>query len=563
MTLWTLFNRQSKKERYINMTLPREVYQVLEDIVGPRNITEEPATLAAYAFNFGNELYPPYANRFSIRPTAVLLPGGTEEVQAIVKACNRYKIKYKPFTTGWGSIAGVRTENSIQLDLRRMDRILEIDEKNMFAIVEPYAMGGTLQAEAMKVGLNCNMPGAGAAVSPLANGTSQWGHGPPTLYFGHNSEVLLGIEWVMPNGEILKTGSLGSGVGWFCGEGPGPSLRALIRGDIGAQGNLGVFTKAALKLSPWPGPTELKVDGKPPAYHVSLPENFRMYTLTFPNWRAFADAAHKIYDAEIGYICHRQWHKLGKDLAPAFFLMYSNPTKTLDDLEEMLKDPEIQKFTKEMGMPLPIVLAGQTPNDIEYQEKVLDQILAETGGHKVAKMSEPDIEKFTLLYFIRWGHKNLNFVYAGGYIGSWHQYGTPDFNVKYAQVAEKTLSKYQATGLLVQAGGDAMMGPIARMGGGGTFSLEQFTAYDPANKESVEAVVKYILESAELAKDHGFPSGFDEMAALRFKGAVGSQAYLENLPDNQRFQWQWKIKHMLDPNDAGEAGTYWMVKPKE
>jgi tetrahydromethanopterin S-methyltransferase subunit A len=53
------------------------------------------------------------------------------------------------------------------------------------------------------------------------------------------------------------------------------------------------------------------------------------------------------------------------------------------------------------------------------------------------------------------------------------------------------------------------------------------------------------------------------MAALRFKGAVGSQAYLENLPDNQRFQWQWKIKHMLDPNDAGEAGTYWMVKPKE
>ena len=69
MTLWRLFNRQSKKERYINMTLPREVYQVLEDIVGPRNITEEPATLAAYAFNFGNELYPPYANRFSIRPS--------------------------------------------------------------------------------------------------------------------------------------------------------------------------------------------------------------------------------------------------------------------------------------------------------------------------------------------------------------------------------------------------------------------------------------------------------------------------------------------------------------
>jgi len=545
------------------MTLSREAYQVLEDIVGPKNITEEPATLDAYAFNFGNELFPPYANRFFIRPAAVLLPGSTEEVQAIVKACNRYRIKYKPFTTGWGYIGGVRMEDEIQLDLRRMDRILEIDEKNMFAVVEPYVMGGVLQAEVMKVGLNCNMPGAGAAVSPLANATSQWGHGPPTVYFGHNSEVLLGIEWVMPNGDILKTGSLGSGVGWFCGEGPGPSLRALIRGAIGAQGNLGVFTKAAVKLSPWPGPTELTVDGSPPAYRLSLPENFRVYTLTFPSWQAFADAARKIYDAEIGYICHRQWHKLGKDLAPAFFLMYNDPTKTLDDMEEMLKDPEVQRFTKEMSMPLPIVLAGQTPNDIGYQENVLDQILAETGGHKVARMSESDMEKFSLIYLIRWGHKNLNFVYAGGYVGSWHQYGTPDFNIRYAQVAEETLSKYQATGLLVKCGGDAMMGPIARMGGGGTFSLEQFTAFDPASKESVEAVVKYINESAVLSREHGFPSGFDEVLALRMKGSKGSQAYLDSLPDTRMYQWQWKIRQMLDPNGIGEASSYWTVKPKE
>ncbi len=544
------------------MALPREVYQALQEIVGSRNITEEPATLDAYTFNFGNELLPPYAVKFFMRPIAALLPGSAEEVQAIVRLCNRYKIRYKPFTTGWGSVAGTRMEGAIQLDLRRLDRILEIDEKNMIAVVEPYVMGGILQAEVMKRGLNCTMPGAGAAVSPLANGTSQWGHGPPTVYFGHGSEVLLGLEWVLPNGEILRTGSLGSGVGWFCGEGPGPSLRALMRGERGAQGNLGVFTKAALKLSPWPGPAELPVTGQPPAYRLSLPDNFRVYTIAFPNWEAFAQAAYKIYDAEIGYICHRQWHKLGKELGPTFFLMYNDTTKSLDDMEEMLKDPEVSRFTAEMGNALPVVLAGQTPNDIGYQEKVLDQILAETGGHKVATMSEPDMEKFCMMYLIRWGHKNLNFVYAGGYVGSWHQYGTPDFNLKVAPLAEKTLAKYQATGLLVKSGGDAMMGPIARMGGGGTFSLEQFTAYDPGSKESVQAVVQYIHESAALAKENNFPTGFDEMNALKMKGIGGGQEYLDALQDTRMYEWQWKVRQMLDPNDIGERGLYSIVKPK-
>jgi hypothetical protein len=215
-----------------------------------------------------------------------------------------------------------------------------------------------------------------------------------------------------------------------------------------------------------------------------------------------------------------------------------------------------------MGMPLPIVLAGQTPNDIGYQERVLDQILAETGGHKVASMNEPDMEKFSAMYLIRWGHKNLNFVYAGGYVGSWHQYGTPDFNLKYAPLAERTLAKYQATGLLVKCGGDAMMGPIARLGGGGTLSLEQFTAFDPASEESVQAVVQYIQESASLAREHSFPTGFDEIIALRMKGIGGGEAYLEGLPDTRMFQWQWKIRQMLDPNDIGEKGAYLMVKPK-
>ena len=77
---------------------------------------------------------------------------------------------------------------------------------------------------------------------------------------------------------------------------------------------MGVFTKCALKLTPWPGPPEMPVEGTVPAYNSPLPENFRAYTLAFPSWQAYADAYYKIYDAEIGYIAHRQYYYAGYGL---------------------------------------------------------------------------------------------------------------------------------------------------------------------------------------------------------------------------------------------------------
>jgi glycolate oxidase len=299
-----------------------------------------------------------------------------------------------------------------------MDRILEIDEKNMFAVVEPYVICATLQAELMKVGLNLNIIGAGASTSPLASATSYSGPGPSTFWMGHNSENLLGLEWVMPTGDILRTGSLSSGAGWFCGEGPGPSLRGLCRGTRGARGGMGVYTKAALKLTHWPGPPQMDIKGTIPAYRSPVPKNFRVYTLGFPSWQAYADAYYKIYENEIGYMFHKQYSKLGTDLGPAFWVLYNDPTKTLSDIEEISKRPEVQELTEEMRRAFQLILAGHSLRDIEYQDEVLDQILAETGGWKVARMSEPDMAEFTHLYLNKLGHKNLNFVYAGGYLGT-------------------------------------------------------------------------------------------------------------------------------------------------
>ena len=276
----------------------------------------------------------------------------------------------------------------------------------------------TLQAEAMKLGLNTHMIGAGSSCSVLAACTSFLGPGPDTIFMGQSTENLLAMEWVMPTGDILRTGSFGSGVGWFCGDGPGPSLRGIAKGRRGACGGLGVFTKCAVKLSPWPGPAVMPVEGEIPGYNSPLPENFKAYTLAFPTWQAYADAYYKIYDAEIGYIAHRQFNLLGEEVWPAFIMRFIDPTKTTDDLEELLKTPEIQKFTAEAKRSFQLVLAGMTPRDIEYQKKALTQILAETGGKIVAQMAEPPMERFTLLCLIKMCFKEINFGLAGTYKGS-------------------------------------------------------------------------------------------------------------------------------------------------
>ena len=133
----------------------RDAYMVLEDIVGTENISEEPATLDAYAYQWGAALFTntPYLPRAG----AVVLPKNTKEVQSIVRACNKYNVRYKAFSSGWGFYSALGLDDSaIQIDLRRMNRILEINEKSMYAVIEPYVTSAQLQTELMKVGFNMN-----------------------------------------------------------------------------------------------------------------------------------------------------------------------------------------------------------------------------------------------------------------------------------------------------------------------------------------------------------------------------------------------------------------------
>jgi hypothetical protein len=531
-----------------------QAYQALEDIVGAKNVSREPAVLDSYAFEVLAELVRPGHSKYMPRPVAVAMPGCTEEVQAIVLLANQYRVKVKPLSTGWYHWAAPLRDDepTIQLDLRRMNRIVEIDEKNLVAVIEPYVIAGQLQAELIKRGLNLNITGAGASCSILASACAYLGGGPYTFRLGGNSENLLALEWVTPVGDIVRTGSLGSGQGWFCGEGPGPSVRGLCRGAVGSKGGLGVYTKCAIKLSHWPGPTELQVEGTVPAYRLPVPGNFRVYTLAVPSWDAWADLYCRIYDNEIGYIFHRQFNLAGADVAPAFWLMYGDPDKDLSDLPAMLAEPGMARLVEEMRISFQFILAGHSQEDIALQDAILDQILAEVGGWKVERFCQEDMAEFTNMYLVRLGHKHVNFAWAGGFVGTWTQGGTPDFVKGYVPIASAGLARDAEGGLLVQTGGDALMGSGSGLPGGGTTGLEQFACYDPNDLASVEAAVKHMEGATADATANGYPPG-KEAGYLQLKLTDDQiQAGYERAKQPQIFRFQAGIKKVFDPNDVGD-----------
>jgi len=540
----------------------RDAYRAIEDIVGSDYVTDDPAFLDSYAFQYLAELIRPEHSHFMPRPCAVVMPASTAEVQAVTRLCNKYKLKIKPISTGWYHWAAPLKdgEPTVQLDLRRMNRILDIDEKNRFAVVEPYVICAQLQAEVMKLGLNVNIIGAGSSTSIVASACAYFGAGPSSYFMGNNSDNLLGQEWVTPAGEIMRTGSLGSGCGWFCSEGPGPSLRAITRGMLGSRGGLGTFTKCAIKLAHWPGPPVLEPHGPPPGYRLPIPENFRVYTIGAPNWDAWANCYHGIYDNGIGYIFHRQFNLAGADLAPALWLTYIDPTKTLNNVESAARDPEIRKVTEEARISFQLILAANSLDGIQLQDKILDRILEQTGCYKVGRFCEPDMAEFTNMYLQRLGHKHCNFMWVGGYMGSWMQPGTPDFVKRYVPVAMETFERDQQSHQLVECGGDAMMGCGSTVTGGGYFGLEQFVSYDPNDNGSIDACVKHMEDAVAHATSHGVPPG-KEWAYLQV-GWPDERVWdaLAKMPQRFVLNFQTKIKEAFDPNSLGDR-NYQFLPP--
>jgi glycolate oxidase len=540
------------------MALLRDTYEALEAVLGTENISEEPVILDAYAFQCGEGgSEAKFGGKFVARPEAVLLPASTEEVQAIVKVCNRYKVKFKAFGTGYGFWGSPSYEGVVQLDLRRMNRILEIDEKNMRAVVEPYVSAVQLQVEAQQFGLNCHFIGAGASSSVVATTTSMQGYGSDGIYMGVSARNILGAEWVLPTGEILRIGSRGSGMGWFCGDGPGPSLRGIMRGALGAAGGFGVFTKVATKLYAWPGPPVMPIVGDTPRYNTPLPDNFSCYVVAFPSWKEHGVFWRKIGEAEIGYHSHKLLTNCLRDIG---ILMSGKVGKDIDQLEEVMNMPETEELLKECLCSSRIVLAGHSPRHTEYQERVLREILAKTGGHIVEFFTAPPYRNGLLLSEIKHSSANEVFNFSGNYGTTFGFLAPADTSEYRIKLGEELKQKHidEANGKIITVAED-MAASLYEQGQIGA-EFEEIVYYDPHDLESCRAAYKYKIAARDLATERGLPVGMGLWGNLGTDEELGK--YLSHPIRAPYFHWQRRVKEAFDVNNTSADGYVTLEEKK-
>lgn len=544
------------------MPLEKHIYEAFENIVGARNISQDPGVLETYRCiaSQSSAHYGPYDHK-TPRPQAVILPESTEEVQNIIRLCNKYKIEFKASSTFWAAMGFIGSDYAVQLDMRRM-RGLEIDSKNMTAVVEPYAIGAVVQAEAMKVGLTCNVPGVGCSSSVLASTAGWAGFGPTSIFMGCVSENMLGTEWVLPNGEVLRTGSLGAGSGWFCGEGPGPSTRAILRGMLGSTGCMGVCTKVAVRLHPWAGPEYLPTRGTVPAYRAVLPDNIKGYTLCFPSWDAYAKALSIFHENDIVFLGHRQYNMFGRNLKAAMIKILNDPDKQLADLNTMVDDPETKRQNDEMKIDIQIVITGFSKSDMEYKEKAVDKILEMSGGWKGELMQDPELAAWNLLYLIRLGHKNLNYVMCGAYEGNFGLSSNVFVSASYMEEAAALKRKWELeTTAIAATGGDSDMGSISTLGGGGLTGWEFFTNFDAYDKSSIKGTADFFNDTQRWMHEKGLgvDMGKWNESARREDGYNFTQeehnAIFKNLPQPEVASYQWKVREAFNPHHL--TGSYY------
>ena len=544
------------------MAFSKEIYAALESVVGKDNISQDKGVCEVYRCipAQSSAHYGPYDQKTPL-PQAVVLPGSTEEVQGIIKACNKFGIEFKASTTFWSAMGYIGGDYAIQVDMRRMNKFW-LDAKNMCIVLEPWVIGAAAQAEAMKYGLNLNIPGIGCSSSVVASTSSWVGFGPQTIFMGAATENLLGAEWVLPSGEILRTGSLGAGAGWFCGEGPGLSTRGILRGKQGTTGDFGICTRMAIRLHPWPGPSYIPSYGNAPAYKAALPKNFNTYTLCFPNWDAYANGVTMLHQAEILYLGHRQFTMFGRDLKTAMLKVINDPDGQLADLPKYINDPELDKANKDMKIDIQVIIAGMTERDTKWKNDVLDDILKQVGGWKSEFMLDPEMQNYVLMYLLRMGHKNLNFVMCGAYEGNFGLSGNVFVSSSLMEEASALKKKWEEEhDYFVAAGGDSDMGSITIMGGGSTTGWEFFTHFDAHEKRTIKGVFDFFdaTQAWMNEKNLGVDMGRWNESARHPSGYSYTQEQqnemFSKLPQPGVAIYQYKVREVFNPNNL--SGSYY------
>jgi glycolate dehydrogenase FAD-linked subunit len=229
----------------------------LQEICGEGNVFWRPEDLIVWEYDAGFDRHP---------PTAVAVPGTADEVAAVVRAAHEAGAAIVPRGAGTGLSGGtIACAGAIVVATTRLRSIVSIDRASRVAVVEPGVTNLAVSVAAREAGLFFAPDPASQKISTIGGNAGTNAGGPHALRYGSMVNHILGIELVLPNGEIARFGGAVADL-------PGFDCVPLI---VGSEGTLGIITKVWLRLLP-------------------LPEDVRTFVAIFPDIDSGARAASAI-----------------------------------------------------------------------------------------------------------------------------------------------------------------------------------------------------------------------------------------------------------------------------
>ncbi len=224
------------KEVDAPVTIGADVIGKLRDIVGAENLILDEEQKNDYAHDKTED--------FFFMPAVVVRPAATDEVSAILKLCNTHRIPVTPRGAGTGLAGGaIPTHRGVVLSMERFNKILNIDELNLQATVEPGVITEVFQNTVKEKGLFYPPDPASKGSCFLGGNLANNSGGPKAVKYGVTRDYVINLEVVLPSGDVIWTAAnvLKNSTGY--------NLTQLM---CGSEGTLGVITKIVFKLRGYP-----------------------------------------------------------------------------------------------------------------------------------------------------------------------------------------------------------------------------------------------------------------------------------------------------------------------
>jgi glycolate oxidase len=208
----------------------------LKKIVGEQNTLSDRESLVVYGYDSTPEL--------ESVPGVVLLPGSRDEVVRVMGLCHDAGVSVTPRGSGTNLSGGSLSVNAgVVIQTSRLNRIVEVDEENLTATVEPGVITSALHREVESRGLFYPPDPGSMNISTMGGNVAENSGGLRGLKYGVTADYVMGLETVLADGELLRTG------GKVVKDVAGYSLNPLL---VSSEGTLGIFTGITVKLIPKP-----------------------------------------------------------------------------------------------------------------------------------------------------------------------------------------------------------------------------------------------------------------------------------------------------------------------